>query len=792
MIKRPFLWGIIAFVTGILMARYKIPLLYIALAGLVIWLLIYLFMYRIKRYIIPKDYFLWGLPFLMLLGFLAMGDRMKPPDMDAAFEEKAECIISGEIKMIVKKSWGTCYYLKDNRISLADNNTYIIEEVLVNAYDNKSQSYPSQEYRIGNKITVSGIVRKFKTNSNPGSFNEYLYYKAQNIDYKVTADVITLTDESYSKFHYTLSRIKDKLINVYSTMLPKKEAGTLIAMVLGEKYLLEDEIKTLYQENGISHILAISGLHVSMIGAAIYFLLRRLRLKIVVSTIISFTFIYSYGLMTNFSVSTNRAIVMYSVLLLAKLIGKTFDLLSALSLSAFIILIQNPMELFKAGFLLSFATVLGIAVILPSLNRIYEPKSSAIKAIYVSVSAQVLTLPIILYYFFQISAYSVLVNLIVLPLASILMLTALAAGIMGIVSMTLGVFIAGGANYILLFYEMVCRLGSSTPGNLITPGRPDTIRILVYFVLIMVFIISGRRYGRKRLLLLIAAAILVLLIPKQGKGLTLTILDVGQGEAILVESASGTSYLIDGGSSDVNHVGRYRIAPFLLYEGTDTIDYAIVTHTDDDHISGLMELIEGEQIAIKQLILPDTTARNEGYIKLEALARDKDIKLVYIVSGDMIIDGDLRMTFLHPPRGYQPASNNDYSAVISISYGKFDMLLTGDIEAKGERKLLEYLTGAYDVQTDYDVLKVAHHGSKYSTSIELLDIIKPELSLISCGKNNRYGHPHEELLERLEDIGSSVIITYESGAIKINTDGRRMLVEEYLDEAKCHKRKNKR
>jgi competence protein ComEC len=248
-----------------------------------------------------------------------------------------------------------------------------------------------------------------------------------------------------------------------------------------------------------------------------------------------------------------------------------------------------------------------------------------------------------------------------------------------------------------------------------------------------------------------------------------------------MENDTGTTFFIDGGSSDVNQVGRYRIVPYLLSRGTDTLDYAIVTHTDEDHVSGLIELIEGEQITINHIILPNTNTKNEAYYEIERLAKDNDIKLIYIAAGDVLVNGRLQITTLHPPVGYQPLTNNDYSTVLSISYGKFDMLLTGDIEARGEKKLIEYLTRQEIKQSDYDVLQVAHHGSRNSTSEELLLIIRPELSLISCGRNNRYGHPHPELLDRLNDIGSEVAISYDSGAITIKTDGKRMLVEKYME-----------
>ncbi|NLJ96236.1 MAG: DNA internalization-related competence protein ComEC/Rec2, partial [Clostridiales bacterium] len=791
MIKRPFIWGIGAFVIGILLAWYKFSLVLIITLALVGFLVIYHLISHGKKYVNHKDSFLWSLPILFILGFLAMGDRMKPPDIDRMFDDKTPCVLTGEITMEVKKSWGKAYYLKDNLVTLPNQTSYLVEEVLLNTEDSK-------RYLVGNKITASGTIQKFSINTNPGGFNEHLYYKIQNIDYKVNAEIITVINASYSKFHYILNNIKEELIQVYERVFPEKEAGTLMAMVLGEKYLLGDEINRLYQENGISHILAISGLHVSMVGAAIYFILKKLRLGLVTSTILSIAFVYSYGILTNFSVSTNRAVVMYIVMLFANILGKTFDMLSALSLSAFLILIQNPMEIFSVGFILSFGAVLGIALLLPRLNDLLPTKLSSVKSIYVSISAQVFTMPFVLYYFFQFPVYSVIINLLIIPFTSLLLITSLLAGILGAIYIPLGVFMAGSANYILKLYELICELGSALPGNLITIGRPSALQIIIYFILIFAFVYGVKRYGKKRLIGILAIAIVILIIPDTHKGLTVTMLDVGQGEAIFMETEKGSTILLDGGSSNVKQVGKYRIKPYLLCNGIDKLDYAIVTHTDTDHVSGLMEIIEGDEIIIKCLVLPDTRERNEIYLKLEDLVRNKGIDLKYVRSGDEFIEGRLCITVLHPAKDYIPASNNDYSTVLSISYGEFDMLLTGDIEEKGERELIKWLTGQVDVdinrygilsnvnyaddalpliKTDYDVLKVAHHGSRNSTGEEILAIIKPELSLISCSKNNRYGHPHTELIERLQQSGSSIMITTEAGAITIKTDGERMVVE---------------
>lgn len=788
---------IAAFISGILFAWYKVPFVYPALISVMGCLLVYLLMFRLKRHINRRDWFLWGLPFLIFLGFFSMKDRMKPPDIDAVFEEKSECSLTGKIGIIVKKPWGTAYYLKNNRITLPDNKTYFVEEVVVNEYEipssnkNISNQVFSNQYRVGNTILVSGTIIKFRTGTNPGEFNEYLYYKSQNISYKVSAKDITVIDGNYSFFRNALSVAKEKLADTYGKILPEKEAGIVMAMVLGEKYMLDEEVKTLYQKNGISHILAISGLHVSMAGAAIYFLFKKLGLGIHASTIISMAFVYCYGILTNFSVSTNRAVVMYFILLLAGLVGRTFDILSALSLSAFIILLQNPYELFQAGFLLSFGAVLGIAVLLPCLNSMHGTKNGLVKGLYTSISAQVLTLPAVLYYFFQVPLYGVLVNLLVVPLTSLLMLAAAAAGMVGVISSSLGIFLAGGANYILKIYEAVCKVGSKLPGNTITVGRSGFVRILLYYGMVTLFIICSRRIRKLRVLLILAAAVAVLTVQMPDKKLHITMLDVGQGDAIFIRNGSGGTYLVDGGSQDVNRAGSCRITPYLLSIGVDTLDYAIVTHTDKDHVSGLMELIEEGRVTVKHLILPETNTRNRTYAKLEEMARGKKIKLVYMASGDRITDGNLIMHVLHPPIGYQPSSGNDYSMVLSISYGDFDMLLTGDIEAKGEGMLVEFFkereminsrisNPAAFVQTDYDVLKVSHHGSRNSTSEVLLSIIKPEYALISCGRGNSYGHPHAELIERLVKSGSEVYITYETGAVSLITDGLRLRIRRHL------------
>lgn len=799
MIKRPLVWILCAYVVGMYLAwqGFAIEVTIIFIIFLIVISYLFVFKFR-KKIFCHHDKFLWFLPLLFILGYCSMKGQLTEPKLYEVFDQEISCEINGEISMIVRKQWGRALYLKDNTVTLSGGDQYICENIIVFCYDNQSNLQDQDEtlirnYLVGNQISVKGTIQKFSEATNPGQFNEKLYYQIENIDFKMIAEHIVLTDAVYSQFHVCLDKIKGKLLEVYSSILNEKEAGTLIAMLLGEKYLLEEEIKQLYQINGISHILAISGLHVSLIGLFIFHLLRKLKLPIALATIISIFFFYSYGVLTNFSVSTNRAVVMMVVMLFSALLGKTYDMLSALALSAFIILLQNPLQILSAGFLLSFGAVLGIAVLFPCLKKLFSSKNQIINSLHISISTQVTTTPFVMYFYYQFPVYSILTNLIILPFVTVLTLTSIFAGIAGAIYLPLGIFVIGGANYILKFYEWVCRIGNLLPGNLLTVGRPGLLKLLIYMMLCILFIMVVKKSEKKVSVLILAAALLLLILPERNVGLEITMLDVGQGEAIYMESGSGTTYLIDGGSADVKKVGINRIQPFLLSKGTDCIDYAIITHSDSDHISGLLEIMVSGKIKINNLVLPDISDKDEAYMELETLAKGNNITVRYISTGDAIKDGKLQILCLHPVQEYDAFNSNSYSTVLSISYGEFDMLLTGDLQQDGEEMVTNLLENPklweeYDSgkilhmkpTVDYDILKVAHHGSKYSTLEDFLELIKPEYSLISCGKDNFYGHPHKELLERLEHTGSEMKITYETGAIRIRTDGKRMEVDEFL------------
>ena len=352
-IKRPFIWFFVIFLGGMGLYKHSPFLICFFLYFIVGIILLNYYLIIIKAYKFQSFSFLFLLPVFFVLGFLLTKQAFLENEMDIYFDEKVEANIVGKIKTIEDKEDYQLLLLKDCTITInsKDKNKQF-KNISIKVYNNSPIIS-----RIGNKVSLRGQVIKFQKASNPGQFDEYQYNKILKTDYKVYCDYIELVNQEYSFYHNFLHKIKKKVFNIYDKTLPKEKSGILSAMILGDKSNLEEDIKELYQQHGISHILAISGLHVSIIGISLYNILKKIGLKTNLSVFLSIIIIYSYGILTDFSVSTNRAVIMLFILLIAKIIGRTYDLLSAVSLSALIILIQNPLEIFCTGFLLSFGAV---------------------------------------------------------------------------------------------------------------------------------------------------------------------------------------------------------------------------------------------------------------------------------------------------------------------------------------------------------------------------------------------------------------------------------------------------
>ena len=268
--------------------------------------------------------------------------------------------------------------------------------------------------------------------------------------------------------------------------------------------------------------------------------------------------------------------------------------------------------------------------------------------------------------------------------------------------------------------------------------------------------------------------LILILCFRRGGRLEVTFLDVSQGDGIFLRLPSGAVCLIDGGSSDIKKVGEYRILPFLQSERIECLDFVFISHVDQDHISGVKEILQSDICRIDTLCLPDIDNADSAYLGLVQMAEEAGSRVVYLKSGDRIEKDELLIRCVHPVGRQVWADRNSYSMVLWPQYGEIDFLFTGDIGEEQEREIRRLLP------RKIEVLKVAHHGSQYSSSRDFLEWVCPKYAVISCGDGNSYGHPHIEAVERILESGTEILNTQDGGAIRIFSDGKRLQINQFL------------
>ena len=660
------------------------------------------------------------------------------------------------------------------------------------------------ETYIGNRIRVFGKFSTFRPATNPGQFDARSYYIGKGLFADVSALRISVlhaeTDKLGHGMYVLKQRMKESLLSLY----PQEKAGVLSAMLLGDKDLLSEEVETLYRQNGISHILAISGLHISLLCMGLYRALRKFTLPVKIATGITICFLCFYIVFTGASTSSLRAGVMCLVMLGSKLFRRSYDLLSSLSLAAIVVTALRPTEFSSAGFLLSFGAVLGVAVAQEVEHAILEAREE--KAFLWNVflfggMIQCMTLPISLWFFYELSPYSILLNLIVIPLVALLLGGGILSAILGMFWPAVAGFPAGGTYLLLEFYAWLCRMTQKLPFSFVLLGRPEVWQIVVYYgalaVVLHLFFKRNIKSPVRWLCVGILCAVSILFLPGSWNA-KLLFLDVSQGDSVLISTADGTVILSDCGSSDVSKVGEYRLSPVLKQNGTLLLDMAVVSHMDSDHTSGIKELLmampvyEGSThyaanyqgaVGIRELVLPKVKEKSEAYLELENLALEKNVAVRYVQAGEQLYQEEELLIECLSPRDAKE-SENDTSLVFLMQTPQLLVWLMGDAGAVPEAELMERLAAVHmDAlrENKQVLLKVGHHGSKTSSSADFIDFVQPDISIISCGYQNSYGHPHAIVLERLKAEGSTVFRTDLQGAVIVELgSGKGILVRNWL------------
>ena len=832
-----------------------------------------------------------------------------------------------------------------------------------------------QSLKIGYQVIIKGKVRRFEAASNDGQFDVRKYYAGMGISYSMTNCAYEVMTKKPWPVRQGLFVIRKKLAHSLDTLLSEEDSGVLKAMLLGDKSGMTEEIKGLYQRTGIAHIVAVSGLHISLWGMAICRLLKKLRIPLALANFISFLFVVLYGMMTGSQASAIRSVIMFSLYLLAPVVNRTYDMLTAMMLSAAVLLMFRPAYVFYSGFLLSFGAVSGISLFMPWLTDLYSPPANIddiilkeknnmqkisdqiIRFIRVSIMTSLcvslFSLPIQLCFFYTFSVYSVFLNLLIAPFVSTLMILGMVGAVLGSFLPTLSCIPLQICHIILAFYEKLCLFFDRLPLAHPVIAKPPMWKIVVYYavlgilylVIMRVVIlpsesrqrmslrdnvqkqksprlmiplqmrlgadisrqVNWRRKGllsvirrrgkilykemykvvhkvvnkltrkimhmvmhmhmvvhdrdeknKKKLcqifaIVVLLADILFLCIHPRA-GTTLTMLDVGQGDCFVIEEKSGFTAIIDGGSSSVSEVGRYRIDPFLRSHGISTVDFVFLSHADTDHTNGILELLENQKsnrIKIRYLVLTDLEKENEKFDDIMLACKNAGTRVLYFSHGNHIEIHQLKLTCIHPgdkDTKLEGLDENDHSMVLYMEYKyqnkNHTALFMGDLGSAHEKEVMESLLAVDKKQGDkesgrigkmqsnnenkyedndenenenrkkdevkgedkdenkgkyedenkeknkdaveaggenkrsgkIDILKIGHHGSKYSSTEEFLQLVDPYACLISAGRKNRYGHPHMETLERIDETDGTVFRTDLMGQVVVDLEKQDIVV----------------
>lgn len=728
------------------------------------------------------------------------GERSRTGSASGGSAGAGSAAVEGSLKSAVYQNGGYTLILKDPVI-LMDGRRYALPAMMVTAGEVASSLTE------GMRLRVTGTPELFAGPRNPGEFDYRLYYRSRKLRCKMKAGTVTVLDRRCPPLRIFLKAFRSRVSEALSALCTEEDRGIYEALILGDKTGLDEDIRTLYQRNGIAHLLAVSGLHVGLLGMGLHRLLRRLGLRHGTAGLLSAGLIFFYGCVTGFGPSVFRAVLMMAVSFLASRLGRTYDLLSAASLALFLLAADEPFLLFTSGVQLSFGAVFAIGIGAERLREWDCGKSVMWPGLFI----QIFTFPVILYHFFEFPIYGIFLNLLVIPLIGYVVGTGIlavalytAAGFLtahglsaaGLSAAGLCRMAAAGAvgpgHYILAFYDRLCRGVSRLPYYSVTVGRPLLFKIFLYYAAVLLCL-SVRRGGvkwRKVRFLLVTGISAVLLAAHPVRGLETVFLDVGQGDGIFLR-AGKLNILVDGGSTQVRNLGKSRLIPFLKSKGVSRLDYVFVSHGDQDHISGIFYLLEEGDIAVSQLVFSCLSEEDESCRRLAALAKVRGSGVRYMKRGDSLMSGKLRLTAVYPEARDEADSKNGQSLVLLAEYGDFSMLLTGDVEEDGEMKMLGDEAG-----TDLSglgrsllpqrltVLKAAHHGSKTSTGKDFLERVNPAVTVLSYGSRNSYGHPSKEVVKRLEVAGTEIWRTAVSGAVTVKTDGRRLRVEGFTGNAK--------
>ncbi|MBN1633381.1 MAG: DNA internalization-related competence protein ComEC/Rec2 [Ignavibacteria bacterium] len=778
-------------IIGIIIGYYFNTGIFIVTAGLIIILLIILSVKKIRL----LNYSIYILYFLIILtGFFKINyDTCLKPSNSIAFiqdtDRDRDVFVTGIVKEPPEIDLGKVKFLLSTEVAgQSDEQIPVSGNIIV--YMNPDMKIDSGKtvpaVNAGDEIKIYGKLRTAPGERNPGEFNYHRYLNLNGIE-KIfySKGYENLEVLSSGNLNFILQNIiypsRVYALNVVDRQIGGEEGSYLKGLLTGSKTTMSEELKDNFVKAGVMHLIAVSGLNVAYVILFSMMFFSIFRMKREYRYIITIIFIIYYCLFTGAQPSIVRATILGVLVILAWLIQKRIVFLNLIGASAIIVFIIDSRQLFDAGFILSYSATISMVLFFQKTQSIIQPlffkKRSVVRRIcyyfvilFLSTfAAQIGTLPLTSLYFGKISLISFISNLIAVPISNI----SLALGMLQVITAPLFGFISESiaeVNYLLLKMQIIMiNFFGELEFAYTVKYNFDTMSMIIYFIIVaVIYSVTMNNYRFRIVLVLFLILLFIMFSYQVDPQIRIVFFDVGQGDAALVTTPSGKNILIDAGlKNDATDKAKRHIAPYLERNRISDIDLLILTHHHYDHSGGAVYLLEN--FNIKKIIFNDINIYDRNFKIIEDIIIRRRIERENLYAGDVInIGEDVKFYCLLPKKSdVNYISNNDDCIVLKMKYKEFDILFTSDINADEEQELVRN----YGSFLNSDILKVAHHGSKNSSSSEFLAESNPLYSVLSCGYLNHFNHPSPLTIEKLKAAGSIVCRTDLEGAIVFESDG---------------------
>lgn len=811
--RRPLVIISIAYVTGIIIGVYlKNSISFIFAVNLM--LILIFIINKIVRFIKIKNIYENIILIILITLIVAEMNTVlyinKYENINDNLNERtisAEAIICGDIKETeysytvnarIKKINTSKNHNNDKKY----NNIKIILIVKKNKKDNESNSKLMKKLEFGTQIKLAGeyTAPEGQRNFKGYSYKEYLMTKEIYGTVKIenSNDVETIKKNQSNFFEKMINKVSNLLKRKVEILLPENSASLLKGILLGDCTDISSDVKENFKECNLSHMLAVSGAHLSYLIIGINIILSKKIFGKRASKIITIFGIIIFMNITNMSPSIERAGVSSIICIIASLIHRKHDSINAVAIAVLCTVIKNPLSILNVGMQLSYAGTLSLLMfangreennsreIIGNSEKGKNIKKYLVESIKVTLCANILIMPLTIYKFNTISLNFILANLVAGPLLGLSLILGLIMLVTSFISLNIAKFISFILNIILIILMKSTKLISQIPYSNITVITPYLISIvIIYTITFLGYYIAKSPELRKKLkvnkkliiktiaiVLSITIIIVATLNVLEEKKLKLYFVDVGQGDCTYLKTPSGKNILIDGGGNSDKEkydVGKKVLLPYLLDRRVKKLDYIIVSHFDADHAQGLEAVIQN--IKMKNIIVCKQASDSALYQEIMKLCKKKKVNIITVKRGQTIkVDKYVHFEILHPGdimlddgKGGLNANAIVAKMYCTIKNKTTTIMFTGDIEEKAEEELVKI----YGDKLKADILKVAHHGSKTSSTAGFLKCVSPKIALIGVGKDNTFGHPNSGVLSRLEDINAKIYRTDKLGEITI-------------------------